>query len=87
METLHFDYALMRHRMAQSFLGLHLVGSFACRVGFFAAGFTIFGEPKDQASRLTPNEVMNSVIGKKVAAGLHVAATFLLGEVLDTTHR
>ena len=51
------------------------------------AGFSIFGELKNQESRLTPNEVMNSVIGKKVATGLHVAATLLLGEVLDTTYR
>lgn len=51
------------------------------------AAFSIFGELKDQPSRLTPDEVMNSVIGKKVATGLHVAATLLLGEVLDTTYR
>ena len=51
------------------------------------AGFSIFGELKHQPSRLTPDEVMNSVIGQKVAAGLHVAATLLLGEVLDTTYR
>lgn len=30
---------------------------------------------------------MNPVIGKKVAIGLHMAATLLLGEILDTTYR
>ena len=49
------------------------------------ADFSIFGELKSQPSRLTPNEEMNAVMGHKVAIGLQIAATLLLGEILDTT--
>ncbi len=47
--------------------------------------FSIFGELKSQPSRLTPNEEVNAVLGHKVAIGLQIASTLLLGEILDTT--
>jgi hypothetical protein len=52
---------------------------------FDCPDFSIFGELKNQPSRLSPNEEMNAVMGHKVAIGLQIASTLLVGEILETT--
>ena len=54
-----------------------------CRI----AGFSIFGELKGQPSRLSPEDKMDAIVGHKVASGLAVASTLLLGEIFDLANK
>ena len=55
--------------------------------GAFCAGFNIFGELKGQPSRLSPTSAVDTVVSEKAAAGLGVASTMLLAEVLSSANR
>lgn len=50
-------------------------------------GFNLFGELKGEFSRLPPTSVIDAEVNEKVAAGLGVASTFLLADILTAATR
>ena len=92
--------SLPAHSKAQIFLDAFILPVYLMRVAcciyinqgrlenwHVCTGFNVFGELKGQHSRLSPTSVMDAVVGEKVAAGLGVASTLLLAEVLQSAMR
>ncbi|KAK9825657.1 hypothetical protein WJX81_006313 [Elliptochloris bilobata] len=51
------------------------------------AGFNVFGELASQASRLSPDGVMDPAVGQLVAAGLASAATLLTASLMRSAYK